>query len=205
MNINSLSRLLAGAAIAALALAGCGTGTSTGPAAGTPSPTTAAPAPAAHNQADVTFAQGMIPHHQQAVAMADLATGRAQHPQVHDLAARIKKAQDPEIATMTGWLREWGAAAPTTAMGGMDHGNMDQGAMTGMMSPEQTGQLEQAKGAAFDRLFLELMTEHHRGAIEMAKTEIARGADPRATQLAKAIIDAQQGEITEMTTLLSQV
>ena len=73
-----------------------------------------------------------------------------------------------------------------------------------MMTPDQMDQLGQADGAGFDRLFLQLMTEHHRGAIEMAQTELAQGADPRATQLAQTIIDTQRPEITEMETLLTQ-
>jgi uncharacterized protein (DUF305 family) len=162
--------------IVGLALAGCGNGSA--------------------------FAQGMIPQHQQAVEMARLAAERSQHPQVRDLAARIRNGQDPEIASMTGWLREWGAAPPTTGMG---HGNMDHGGKTGMMTPEQMTQLENANGVAFDRMFLEMMTEHHRGAIEMADTELAQGADPRATQLPKAIVDAQRGEISEMATLQTQL
>ena len=74
-----------------------------------------------------------------------------------------------------------------------------------MMTPEQMGQLDQAAGAGFDRLFLQLMIEHHRGAIEMAQAELDQGADPRATQLAQTIIDTQRAEITEMETLLTQI
>ena len=73
------------------------------------------------------------------------------------------------------------------------------------MTPEQMQQLQGASGPAFDRMFLEMMIEHHRGAVEMAQTELQDGADPEALALAQKIIDTQQAEITEMDTLLQQV
>jgi uncharacterized protein (DUF305 family) len=88
--------------------------------------------PATFNDADATFAQQMIPHHQQAVTMAELAGTRATDPEVKRLAAQIKAAQGPEITTMTGWLSAWGKPAPTDSL---DHGmNMSGGSMPGMMS-----------------------------------------------------------------------
>src|SRR5438128_8499755 len=74
-------------------------------------------ADAAFNDADVEFAQQMIPHHQQALEMAKLAESRATGPEVKDLAAAIEGAQDPEIQTMTGWLQEWDEDVP--GLGGM--------------------------------------------------------------------------------------
>lgn len=210
IHINGLSRLLASTAVATLVVAGCGTGTQTPSfdSAGS-APSSAAAAQGEHNDADVTFAQAMVPHHRQAVEMAGLAAGRSQNPQVLDLASRIGAGQAPEIATMTGWLQEWGAEIPAEdsmgGMGGMDHGDGGQGGMAGMMSPEQIGQLTEASGPGFDGRFLQLMTEHHRGAIELAQTELDQGADPRATALARTIIDTQRGEITEMETLRVQV
>lgn len=202
MNINSLARLLTGAAVAGLVLAGCAD-TSSGSTGAAPSASAAA-AQGEHNNADVTFVQGMIPHHRQAVAMAELAAGRSRNPQVLDLAARIDGAQGPEITTMTGWLREWGAEVPTDGgMMGGDHTGM--AGMSGMMTPDQMQGLGQATGASFDRMFLQLMTAHHRGAVEMARTELTAGADPRATTLAQTIIDTQRAEITEMEALLTQV
>ena len=73
---------------------------------------TAPPPAAPFNDADVTFAQQMIPHHQQAIEMARLADGRAADPEVKNLAAAIEKAQDPEIDTMKGWLKSWGKPLP---------------------------------------------------------------------------------------------
>ncbi|MCX6465168.1 MAG: DUF305 domain-containing protein [Pseudonocardiales bacterium] len=202
------ARLLAATAITTFALAGCASGTEPAPSgsapAGAPS---AAAAQGEFNDADVAFAQGMIPHHRQAVAMAELVAGRTENPEVIDLAARIGGAQEPEIATMTGWLQEWGAEVPAEGemggMAGMDHGGMaGMEGMSGMMTPEQMTALEQASGPEFDQMFLEMMVEHHRGAIEMAQTELDEGSDPEALALAQQIIDAQQAEITEMESLL---
>lgn len=84
------------------ALVGCGTAVSP-PSSSSPSSSSTVAQP--HNQADITFAQGMIPHHAQAIAMSQMAVGRAGSAQVKDLAARIQGAQQPEIDEMSGWLR----------------------------------------------------------------------------------------------------
>ncbi|MBW0088712.1 DUF305 domain-containing protein [Pseudonocardia sp. KRD-184] len=198
----ALARLLAGTAITTFALVGCASGNDTSaPGAASGGSASSAAAQGQFNDADVAFAQGMIPHHRQAVAMAELAAGRTETPQVLDLAARIGGAQEPEITTMTAWLQEWGAEVPAeNGMGGMD--GMDHSGMGGMMTPEQMSALQQASGAEFDRMFLEMMVEHHRGAVEMAQTEIEEGSDPEALALAQEIVDAQQAEISEMESLL---
>lgn len=203
----TVARLLAATAITTFALGGCASGSQPAqPGSSTSGSSSSAAAQGEFNDADVAFAQGMIPHHRQAVAMAELADGRTKNPQVLDLAARIGGAQEPEIATMTGWLREWGADVPGEGdMGGksgMDQGGM--GGMTGMMTPEEMTGLEQASGPEFDRMFLTMMVKHHRGAVEMAQTELDDGADPEALALAQQIIDTQQAEITEMESLLQQ-
>jgi uncharacterized protein (DUF305 family) len=190
---------------AALLINGCGGGdptTQNDAVQDKPGDTTAA----AFNDADVEFAQGMIPHHRQAVEMADLAPTRAQSPQVKKLAARIKAAQDPEITTMSGWLKSWGKEVPQDMdHDGMGHGSTDMGEdMPGMMSDEQMDELEAAKGTAFDRAFLEMMIEHHQGAIEMAKTEQLDGKDPAAKKLAATIEKAQTAEIAQMNELLDK-
>lgn len=154
-----------------------------------------------HNDADVEFAKGMIPHHRQAVEMADLATTRASDPKVKDLAARIKKAQEPEIATMTGWLEDWGEKVPAE---GADDGEMDMEMGTsGMMSQEEMGELEKASGQGFDRLFLTMMIRHHESAIAMAETEVEKGRFPPAQGLAAKITSSQRAEIDEMKSLLA--
>lgn len=152
---------------------------------------------AAFNESDVAFAEGMIPHHDQAVDMADLVADRDASPEVVDLAERIRAAQQPEIEMMEGWLEEWGHP-----MEEMDHGDMDMTGM-GMASDEDMARLESASGPEFDRLFLTLMREHHEGAITMAERELATGQSPAAKKLAQDIIDAQQAEIDEIDGLLA--
>ncbi|MBK3629730.1 DUF305 domain-containing protein [Streptomyces sp. MBT49] len=210
-------RALVGAAsvTAALVLAACGSGgESTGEAgggSGSAPASTGASADAtagAHNAQDVAFAQGMIPHHRQALEMARLAAGRASSAQVKDLAARVEKAQDPEIKTMSGWLTTWGEDVPAASgsaaesMPGMDHSTGS--GMPGMMDASGMDALEKASGAEFDSMFLTMMIEHHKGAVEMATTEKNKGAYRAATSMADAIITAQTAEITEMTKLLDK-
>jgi uncharacterized protein (DUF305 family) len=164
------------------------------------------PGPAAtgaHNAQDVAFATAMIPHHGQAVEMADMILAKTSNPQVKALAQQIKKAQSPEIVTMSGWLKGWGQKVPEphAAMSG-EMGSMG---MTGMMTDAQMKQIEDASGPAADRAFLTLMQEHHAGAIAMAKTEIAKGTNPEAKKLAKAVIAGQSAELTQMRTMVSTV
>lgn len=161
------------------------------------------------NNADVTFTQEMIAHHTQAIEMAKFAPSRADDAGVKDLAKRIEAAQDPEITRMKGWLEDWGK--PTSSNGGMsgdggEHGGMaDHGSGKGMMSEAEMGTLMGAKGAKFHMMFLEMMTTHHRGAIDMAKAELADGKSADAKKLAQDIIDAQTKEIAEMKTLRAGV
>ena len=142
----------------------------------------------ANNSADVTFAQSMVPHHEQALDMAKLVPSRSSDEKVRDLAARIEKAQGPEITQMNEWLQQWGA-------GHKGHEGHD---MAGMMSHDDMAKLEKATGQEFDRLWLDMMIKHHEGAVEMAKTELAEGRDEGAKKLAQAVIDGQQREISEM-------
>lgn len=210
--------LPAAALAAALGLAACGGGSdSAGSGSGTSSmsgmggsstaagsPTASAtgtPATGANNQADVTFASSMIPHHRQAVSMAELAATRASSADVKALAEQIKAAQGPEIVRMSGWLSGWGVPVPTTAgMGSMDMGGASMG---GMMSDQQMSDLAAQNGAAFDKAFLTAMVAHHRGAVAMAKTELSQGQNAEAKQLAQSVVDNQSKEIDEMTALLA--
>ncbi|WP_432187131.1 DUF305 domain-containing protein [Streptomyces sp. Tue6028] len=198
--------LVAVTATAALVLTACGgDGGHSDHSAASPS-ASADPAAGPHNAQDVSFAQGMIPHHRQAVEMAALASRRAASAEVEDLAARIEKAQDPEITTMTGWLRSWGekvpAAGSAASMPGMDHSG--HSGMSGMMSTKDMAALKAASGKEFDTMFLTMMVEHHKGAVEMAGTEKAKGRSGPATSMADDIITAQNAEITEMNELLGQ-
>ncbi|MBN9209788.1 MAG: DUF305 domain-containing protein [Microbacterium ginsengisoli] len=199
MRIRTLA-LISGALLTMAVLAGCtqttydmggmpGMDHGSGMMGGT-QPTTAS------NAADQMFVQMMIPHHQQAIEMADLLLGKSGiDPRVTDLAKQIKAAQGPEIDTMNGWLRAWGIATSTK---GMDMGG-------GMMSDADMTALRSANGTDAARLFLQQMTTHHQGAIDMAKTEVATGTDPAAIALAKAIIDGQTAEIATMQTLLGSL
>lgn len=153
---------------------------------------------APHNAADVNFAQMMIPHHQQAIEMAELAADQAESQEVKDLAAQIEAAQAPEIETMKGWLEDWDE--PLEGSGGMEMG--EGGGMNGMMSEEQMASLEAASGAQFDELFLTQMREHHVSAVMMAEEELEMGEFPEAKELAQTIIDTQQAEIVEIDRLL---
>ncbi|MDI3409359.1 DUF305 domain-containing protein [Streptomyces cavernicola] len=197
---------VAAAGAAALVLAACGSSGDGDAAAhdghGSASKSPAASSPAKqgeHNAADVAFAQGMIPHHRQAVEMADLAESRAGSDDVKKLAEEIEKAQDPEIKTLSGWLTKWGEEVPKD--GAMDHSAHGMG---GMMTPEEMGKLEKASGKAFDTAFMELMIKHHEGAVTMAKTEKADGSFPDAKKMADAIIKSQSAEIARMNDLLGK-
>lgn len=188
----------------------------------------------AHNEADVAYVQMMIPHHEQAVGMAELVPSRSSNPDVVALAAQIEKAQAPEIEQMEGWLKAWGAPEPSevpmpgngeTTAGGMDHSGMGHGSampgmpmtsmpMTGMpgmaggghgmMTAEQMQALENATGPEFDRMWLEMMIEHHRGAVASSEQILNTGESEQVRQLARQIVSSQQAEIAQMETLLNK-
>lgn len=157
------------------------------------------PSSSDHNRADVTFAQGMIPHHRQAVMMAEMATGRAASEEVRNLARQIKEAQGPEIRRMQSWLSDWNE--PTR----MGHDMGDVGSMEqGMMSGNEMTDMRHARGATFDRMFLTGMIAHHKGAVSMARTELRAGEFPPAKDLARDIVRTQMAEIRRMNTLLNE-
>ena len=169
-----------------------------------------------HNDADVTFATDMIQHHAQALSMVDLTLDRNLDPEVQSLAEDIRAAQGPEIETMADWLTKWGEEVPETmrdhanaghdggdmsdTMDDMDHGDGDE--MPGMMTADDMDALENATDAEFQDMWLEMMVEHHEGAVEMAETEQADGQFKDAVDLAGQIIDAQKQEIETMKDLL---
>ncbi len=182
----------------------------------TAAPTTGSTATGQHNNADIAFVTGMIPHHRGAIQMAALARDRAGDQGVKDLATAITGAQGPEIALMTGWLQAWGQPVPdATATGGMsgDAGMAgmsespapDSAAIPGMMSQSEMAALAQARGADFDRRWLAAMTSHHLGAVQMARTELGDGSNQQARQLAQQIITSQTAEIRLMGGLLQRL
>jgi uncharacterized protein (DUF305 family) len=139
--------------------------------------------------------------------MAKMAQTQASDPKVKALAVDIKAAQGPEIEQMSGWLKAWGEKVPATDsaggdMSGHDMGSMDTGDTPGMMSSGQMSRLGKASGARFDRMWLQMMIQHHEGAVEMAGTEQTDGQSPDAVALAKKIEAAQTAEISQMQEML---
>jgi len=192
MRISPRSLVVAGILASSLALAGCA------PAAAPAADSSPSAPSEAFNDQDVAFVEGMLPHHQQAVEMSDmLIATEGVDPAVLQLAETITSAQQPEITTMTGWLDDWGV---TTGMSGMDHGS---GGMSGLMTDDDMASLDAATGVEASKLFLEQMTVHHSGAIEMAQVQIEDGQNPAVVELAQSIVDSQQAEIDEMTQILA--
>jgi uncharacterized protein (DUF305 family) len=161
------------------------------------------------NTADVTFASSMIQHHAQAIQMVNLTQKRRLDPQVEELANAVRDAQVPEIETMSDWLTAWGEEVPETSLSHSNAGHdmddmsgvegMDD--MPGMMSEEDMQSLEDASDAQFQALWLDMMIEHHQGAIEMAQSEQDDGLFKPAVSVAEDIITTQTDEIAAMETL----
>lgn len=198
-NLTRRALLGAGIPLAALVLSACSNGTDGGHGSmmSSSNPMSSGSAMSDHSQADVMFSTMMIPHHEQAVEMAGLVPTRSKNAEVLALAEQIKGAQQPEIDQMNAWLKEWGAPMP----GGMDHSS--HGGMSGMMSEEDMAGLEAASGADFDRMWLEMMIEHHEGAIEMAENVRSQGSHAGTRTMADAIIKGQQAEIDQMKAMLA--
>lgn len=169
--------------------------------------------PAAHNEADVAFATQMIPHHAQALTMADLAVGRDVSPQLTDLLDEIRAAQTPEIELMVDWLQQWGEPVPATMRdhahaddhgGDGDGGEEDMsGDMPGMMDDSDLDELADAPPAKFEDLWLTMMIEHHQGAVDMAETQLEEGSFEPALELAEDIKTSQSAEIERMQEMLA--
>jgi uncharacterized protein (DUF305 family) len=127
-----------------------------------------------YSPADVEFMQGMIDHHAQALDMAALVPSRTTNQSIRLLAQRIAISQTDEIRLMQGWLKARGQAVPDPATSREHHpggvGDMGEMLMPGMLTPDQMAQLAGAKDGEFDRLFLQLMIQHHQGALTMVRT-----------------------------------
>lgn len=139
---------------------------------------------------DLNFAEMMIPHHEQAIVMSELALANAEDPKVRELATDILAAQAPEIEQM----KSWPGVNPNLHAGHM---------MDGMLSDSEIEALRQAMGKTFDLLFLEGMIKHHLGAIMMAE-DVVTSENPEVSALAKAIISTQESEIAQMRSMLDQ-
>jgi uncharacterized protein (DUF305 family) len=167
--------------------------------------------PNGFNDADVDFAGDMIQHHAQALVMVDMTMGRDLDPETVELTEGIRAAQAPEIEQMADWLEDWDQPVPETSRdhanahadehGGDDGAEMDAD-MPGMMSAEEMDALEKASGEEFRTMWLELMIEHHQGAVEMAETVVEEGQNAEVRALAEDIIRTQSDEISTMQALL---
>ncbi|WP_017612473.1 DUF305 domain-containing protein [Nocardiopsis salina] len=175
-----------------------------------------------HNEADVEYLVMMIEHHAQALEMTDLAPDRHERDGIERIADRISAAQEPEITAMESWLednvfapaRENPAHQNFCGLEGdgehhaegedvaecvldVDHDNME-----GMVSEEDLERLETSDGDDFDQLFVELMSEHHRGAVTMAEDVMADGSDRQVQEMANDLIAEQNTEISRMERIL---
>jgi uncharacterized protein (DUF305 family) len=159
--------------ISALLLSGCAT---------------SSPSNSEYSSDDIAFAEQMIPHHEQAIEMSEIALLNTTNPDVLQLAQEIKDAQSPEIELMKSWT---GVKASTHA------GHL----MDGMLSESEISDLRQANGKEFDLLFLQGMIKHHQGAIQMAQ-EVATSKNKDVANLSAVIIAAQKLEIDTMNELL---
>ncbi|SJN12157.1 protein of unknown function DUF305 [Leucobacter sp. 7(1)] len=187
--------LLATAFAGALLLTGC----ATGPEAVNEATSAPSVSNSTANAGDEMFTIMMIPHHEQAIEMADMILAKdGIDPRVTELAQQVKGAQGPEIELMEGWLAEWDVDAPGDMAG---HSMGDDG----MMGEGDMDALEEASGAEASRLFLEGMIVHHEGAIDMAETELASGQHTQVRELAEQVIDGQSAEIAEMREILGSL
>lgn len=146
-----------------------------------------------HNEEDVAFVQAMIPLHEQAIHMAELADEHANSPDVKKLASTIKTKEEEELKAMEKLLHEWGQKKEE-GHGGTLH--------PGMLSEEQLKELEHTEGVAFDKLFLTRMIEHHEGAMHIAEEAEHKGENKEVKKLAAEIKRGKETEITDMEQML---
>mgnify|MGYP002630924584 FL=1 len=145
---------------------------------------------------DIMFFQMMIPHHQQAVEISDLALAKSKDSELLALAREIRDGQASEIITMRAWL--------DAANAEIDMGHHMEDAMGGMLDDSELAQLDAANGKSFDLLWLSGMTEHHDGALHM--TSMIR--DSNSAQIKKfgeAIVITQSEQITQMTAMMKRM
>src|SRR5437588_8754262 len=159
------------------------------------------PKGALFTKADVEFMQGMIAHHSQAIVMSRMAASHGANPQVLKLSNKIDQSQVPEIRIMQGWLQRNHQFVPDTSSW---HNMM----MSGMLTPEQLKELDAARGVGFDRAYLEMMIQHHAGALRMVddlfNTSLA-GQEVDVNVFANDVVTAQTTEIGIMQKLLTQL
>ena len=164
-----------------------------------------------YTKADVHFLAGMIGHHAQAIQMAGWAPSHGASPAVRVLCERIVVAQTDEIDFAQRWLRERGQFVPPAdphPRGHVMEGMAEPMLMPGMLTPDQMKQLDSARGAEFDRLFLTFMIQHHQGAITMVEQLLAAPGAAQEGQIFKFAADVnadQTTEINRMTLMLEDL
>lgn len=149
---------------------------------------------------DKEFVANMIVHHESAMNMAEMALASASHQEVKNLATAINTSQGQEVGTMRHWQTQWGYPATSGHM--MTDSEHAGDSMEGMS--DMNSALVGLSGDAFDKKFLELMIEHHQGAIDMSEPADANAQHQEVKDLARAIITAQTKEITQMRAWLDE-
>ncbi len=155
-----------------------------------------------HSPDDVQFMQDMIPHHNQAMQMAELVPDRTNRQELNDVAGRINASQEDEISFMQQWLSERGESVPEPTAHDAMHTSHK---MAGMASPDQMSELARVDGTAFDRLFLTLMITHHEGAVKMVEELLEQPGsayDPVLFQFTDDVTNDQTSEIERMNAIL---
>ncbi|NMW32904.1 DUF305 domain-containing protein [Altererythrobacter sp. RZ02] len=155
---------------------------------------------------DARFMRDMIPHHGQAVELANLVEGRTNQPKVVDIAGRIKASQADEISFMKEWLQERGEPVMMDMSAHAGHDMSAHYEMMGMATPAEMAELATLEGTAFDRLFLTLMIEHHRGALRMVEDLLDQpgsASDPVLLEFVNDIVADQESEIEQMNGMLA--
>jgi uncharacterized protein (DUF305 family) len=200
---------------ALVAAAGCGAGRGTAPPGETPAADGSAPAVEAaaradsvrqsYTDADVAFMTDMIHHHAQALVMAGMAPTHGASGPLQILSERIIVGQNDEIALMQRWLRDRGKPVPDPAAPA--HGGHAMH-MPGMLTEAELAELDAARGAEWDRLFLTYMIRHHQGALTMveelfASYGAAQGDD--MFRIASGIAADQTAEIDRMRSMLREI
>jgi uncharacterized protein (DUF305 family) len=192
------TRQVAATVVAVLALAACSIEINTGDGTGSGGDTSAG-----HNDADVSFATEMLPHHTQALAMVAMARGRDLSNDFESLTEDMADTQRAEIDLMAGWLRDWGEDVPDGwGMGSGPGGMMDRDDMRDFMGPRGGPMWRDGATDRFEDMWLRMMIRHHEGAIEIAAVERSAGEYEPAVDLADQIIDSQSAEIETMEDML---
>lgn len=153
------------------------------------------------NDTDVMFLQMLIPHHRQGLQLAELAAELANRAEVRDFAAAVAATQTDELADVEAWLADWNQPTAPDPDPGAHHGHGD-----GLHTPDPSvvTALAKTEPAAFDTTFLNLLTGHQHGAVELARMELKDGRHPEARDLADRIVKSRTAQIQQMATLLGQ-